>query len=264
MLKNNSDHFISAKDYQQLKRNFKELKQIARLSAMREISSALGDQLNQPLTAIVSYTQAMQRLYQDNASSEEIMDAMERVVINAKYAAQIIQDIRNQVSFNTLKCQHTCVNQIIQDSLHMTELEHHARIQVNTVFDPDKTVVNLDPVQFKQVILNLLHNAIEALEDSDINNPEVTLMTRQDGLRYEIAILDNGPGISKDYLKQAFNPFFSTKNQAIGIGLSICQHIIDLHKGGIFISSPPVHREIYEHGTQVSIYLPRSLGNIND
>jgi len=248
---------VKSSRYALLKKNFKELKQFSRISAMREISSSLADRLNQPLTAILSYTQAMQRLYQSKASADEIHDAMERVVVNAKTAGDIIRDIRARINANSLKCQSISINHLVQESIHLTDLDSSiSPIRFNTHFEPDGTSLNVDPIQFKQVILSILHNAIDAVTDSDTIKPEISLSTRLDGLRYEIIIEDNGPGIPAAIEDKLFEPFFTTKENGIGIGLSMCQHIIDLHKGSITISSKNTSKE-KQSGTRVSIYLPR-------
>ena len=236
--------------YTLLKKNFKELKQFSRLNAMREISSSMADQLNQPLTAILSYTQAMQRLYQSNASLEEISVAMDRVVINAEHAGQVIRDIRAQLDANSLSCQNASINQLIQESTHLTELDNPAsQINLITNFEPLNTTLCVGTIQFKQVILSLLNNAIDAVTDGSIETPEITLSTQINGPYYEITIEDNGLGIPPEIQDNLFNPFMTTKENGIGIGLSMCHHIIELHKGSITIDSEP-------KGTKVTICLP--------
>lgn len=157
-----------------LKKNFKELKQFSRLSAMREISSNLADKLNQPLTAILSYTQAMQRLYKDNASSDEINNAMQRVVINAENAGEIIRKVRSQLKVNTLNYQMICINDLIQESIHLTELDNPtSQIKLITNYEAEFTSLCIDKIQFRQVIFSLLNNALDAVLDYSIQTPEI-------------------------------------------------------------------------------------------
>ena len=221
------------------KKNFKELKQFSRLSAMREISSSLADKLNQPLTAILSYTQAMQRLYQNNSSSNEIAEAMERVVINAQNAGNIIKDIRAQLDVNTLNPQNICINELIKESVHLTELESpDSPINFITHYEPSYTTLCIDKIQMRQVIFSILNNAIDAVMEDSIKSPEITLTTRLNDSNYEIIISDNGPGFPEEVKGKLFEPFTTTKKNGIGIGLSMCHHIIDLHKGSISIAQP--------------------------
>lgn len=257
--KSSSNHASSS-----FKKNFKELKQFARLSAMREISSSLADKLNQPLTAILSYTQAMQRLYQNNASSEEIHEAMERVVVNAQNAGKIIKNIRAQLNVNTLQSQNVCMNHLIQEAIHLTELNSpESPINFVTHLEPSFMTLYVDKVQMRQVIFSLLNNAIDAVMEHSIQSPEIILTTRlnnsesfsQGGmpkessgdLYYEIEISDNGPGFPEEVQDKMFEPFTTTKKNGIGIGLSMCHHIIELHKGRITIAQP---------ATVVTICLP--------
>ena len=249
---------LLTKKFQALKENFNELKQFSRLSAMREISTSLADRLNQPLTAILSYTQAMQRLYQVNATSEEILDAMERVVVNAEHAGQIIRDIRTQINANTLNCQPVCINELIRKSLQLTELDNHdCRIELITNFETQNTYICVDPIQFRQLILSLLHNAIEAVQNPQISSPAISISTYHYSLGYCIVIKDNGPGIPDHIQSKLFEPFNSNKENGIGIGLSMCHHIIDLHRGHITIEPADLSNN-NSTGTIVRIQLPDS------
>ncbi len=284
------NHDISphARKNSQLKKNFKELKQFSRLSAMREISSSLADKLNQPLTAIMSYTQAMQRLYQNNASSDEINNAMERVVVNAENAGQIIKNIRAQLNVNTLNYQNICMNHLIQESIHLTELgstelesteldSPASLIKFVTHYEPAFITLCIDKVQIRQVIFSLVNNAIDAVMESSVKSPEITLTTRcsgshadlhsglHSGLHYEIVISDNGPGFPEEIKNKLFEPFTTTKKNGVGIGLSMCHHIIDLHKGSISIisdNSANKNRPDTKHSTVVTICLPLSSDEI--
>jgi len=239
-----------------LKKNFKELKQFSRLSAMREISSYLADKLNQPLTAILSYTQAMQRLYQDNASSDEINNAMQRVVINAENAGKVIRKVRSQLKVNTLNYQMICINDLIQESIHLTELDNPtSQINLITDYEPEFTSLYIDKIQFRQVIFSLLNNAIDAVLDYSIQAPEIIITTRKEASHYKITLMDNGPGLAEEIQDKLFEPFTTTKKNGIGIGLSMCHHIIDLHKGKIGIQSNA------QDSTTVTILLPLNTNN---
>ncbi len=240
-----------------LKKNFKELKQFARLNAMREISSAIADKLNQPLTAILSYTQAMQRLYQRNASSEELSNAMNRVVINAENAANIIRDIRSELTTNTLHCQISSINSLIQESIYLTELDHHtSTIELITQYEPENTQLCVDPLQLRQVIFSLLNNAIDAVSTQQTQIPQITITTRKEATMYVISLSDNGVGFAPEVIEKLFEPFTTTKENGIGIGLSMCHHIISLHQGNITIKSDN------GHVTQVIIQLPLQADNM--
>ena len=248
------------------KKNFKELKQFSRLSAMREISSSLADKLNQPLTAIISYTQAMQRLYQNNASSDDIDKAMKRVVANAENAGQIIKNVRAQLNINTLNYQNVCMNHLIQESIHLTELDSPASpIKLVTHYEPSGMTLCIDKVQMRQVIFSLVNNAIDAVMEHSIESPEIILTTRlHDESHYEIVIADNGPGFPEEIQKKLFEPFTTTKKNGIGIGLSMCHHIIGLHNGSISIISDNTPKE-NPHDNQcttvVTICLPLNSNN---
>ncbi len=241
-----------------LKKNFKELKQFARLNAMREISSFFADKLNQPLTAILSYTQAMQRLYLSDASSDEIEKAMKRVVINAENTGKIIKNIRAQLQVNTLNYQKIGMNHLIQESIHLTELDNHSSpIKLNTHYEPEFVTLCIDRTQMRQVIFSLLNNAIDAVKENSVDAPEINLTTYLNAdSEYEIVISDNGPGFPAEIQKHLFEPFNTSKKNGIGIGLSMCHHIIDLHKGSISINT--------ESATEITIRLPLTHNSNED
>ncbi len=250
-----------AKNNTLLKKNFKELKQFSRLSAMREISSFFADKLNQPLTAILSYTQAMQRLYLSDASSDEIKKAMKRVVVNAENTGKIIKDIRAQLNVNTLNYQKICMNHLIQESIHLTELDNlFSPIKFTTHYEPDFMTLCVDKTQMRQVIFSLLNNAIDAVMEGSISAPEIVLSTRLSShsgsdTKYEITISDNGPGFPAEIMKHLFEPFNTSKKNGIGIGLSMCHHIINLHKGNISIKT--------QGSTEITIGLPLTSSEDN-
>ncbi|WP_198263153.1 sensor histidine kinase [sulfur-oxidizing endosymbiont of Gigantopelta aegis] len=245
-----------------LKKNFKELKQFARLSAMREISSSLADKLNQPLTAILSYTQAMQRLYKAKASPDEINQAMDRVVVNAENAGQIIKEVRATLNVNTLNYQSSCINTLIKETIDLTELANStSAIQLSTHFASQHSLLYFDQLQMRQVIFSLLNNAIDAVMEQPAQIPKIMIQTQlqktNNGAHFEIIIADNGAGLAKEVQDKLFEPFISTKLDGIGIGLSMCHHIIGLHKGSIHISSEPSNESpSTEPLTTVKICLP--------
>jgi len=239
-----------------IKKNFKELKQFSRLSAMREISSSLADKLNQPLTSILSYTQAMQRLYQNNASSEDIKNAMSRVVVNAENAGKIIRDVRSQLKVNTLNYEMSCINDLIQQSIHLTDLDNpRSTIRLTTNYEPKFSSICIDAIQIRLVIFSLLNNAIDAVSEAVIETPEINITTRKEAHCYIVMISDNGPGLSDNIKNKLFEPFCTTKKQSVGIGLSMSHHIIELHKGNISIQSDK------DTPTSVTIQLPLNRNN---
>jgi len=235
-----------------IKKDFRELKQFSRLNAMREISSSLADKLNQPLTAILSYTQAMQRLYKNNASPEDISEAMKRVVINAEKAGNIIRNIRAELKANTLNYQMININALIQECIDLTELNHPlSTIQLSTQFEAEFNLVNIDKIQIKQVIFSLLNNASDALSNSSTLTPQIKIVTQKKSAHYKISISDNGPGLPDKIKNKLFTPFSTTKENSLGIGLSMCHHIIELHHGDINI-----HTDATQGLTIVTILLP--------
>lgn len=240
-----------------LKQSFRELKHFSRLSAMREISTSMADSLNQPLTAILSYTQAMQRMYLSDADPAEMKVAMERVVINAQHAAQIIKDIRSRTASGELDYEYVDIHRLILDTIALTELNSpDCRIHLKTHFDRGIPATRIVRVQIKQVLLSLLTNAIEALSDTDDKQAEIIIETKLLNEELLINISDNGPGVSDQVKNNLFDPFVSSKKDNIGIGLSMSLYIIELHHGTITVISNRSSEDRLKQGTRFSIRLP--------
>jgi signal transduction histidine kinase len=213
----------------------------------------------------------MQRLYHHPASFEDMNQAMERVVVNAKKAGQIIKNIRANLKVNTLNYTHCCINQLIQDCIHLTELDNpSSMIKLITRYEPSFIAITIDEIQIRQVIFSLLNNAIDALTEHDISFPEIQLSTHliiedistarisDSSIKqkdyYEIRITDNGLGFPPEILSHLFQPFTTTKKNGVGIGLSMCHHVIDLHQGSIHINSDKL--------TTITIRLPLTSSDI--
>ncbi len=240
-----------------LNQSFRELKQFSRLSAMREISTSMADSLNQPLTAIMSYTQAMQRMYLTESDSKEIEAAMERVVINAQHAAQIIKDIRSRTLTTVVNFDYVDLNQLIMDTIALTELNTPAsEINLQLHFDHNIPAIKIIRIQIKQVILSLLTNAIEAFSGMGLQQSKITIETKLSAEDLLMTICDNGPGISDQVKDKLFEPFISTKKEGIGIGLSMSQYIIELHNGKITLDANHKSDNTKKPGTCVRICLP--------
>lgn len=232
-----------------------DLRQTACLSAMNEITSIMADQLNQPLTAILTYTQAMQRIYLNNSADVELEQAMSRVVINAKQAGQVIRHIRSQVNPNSLNPEAFSFIALIHQTIQLTELDNPCScIDLVTCFDLSIDDIYADKMQLQQVLFNLLQNAIDAVLIAVDNQPFIKLSLTKTNEWYKLSIEDNGPGISHEMKKNLFHPFTTTKDNRIGLGLASSQHIIDLHQGKITISSNADTQE--QRGTTVNLFLP--------
>jgi two-component system sensor kinase FixL len=218
-----------------------ELIHMSRFTAMGEMASTLAHELNQPLTAVVSYLNGCRRLIDgaDTLQNLMIRDGMERAADQAMRAGQIISRLRQFVSRRESQRHHENLSRLIDDASALALVGiKQTGVKVATAFESVLTVVLVDKVQIQQVILNLMRNAIEAMQETE--RRELTISTVQtDPETAEVRVSDTGPGIAPAIASQLFQPFVTTKPQGMGVGLSISRTIIESHGGRLWAEANP-------------------------
>ena len=224
----------------ELRRNREELAHVARLSAMGELAASLAHELNQPLTAILSNAQAAQRfLTAKPADLAEVREILKDIVQDNNRAGQIIRRMRALVKKEKLELAPLDLASVIGDVLllvHGDAVLHNIRVSLEP--NPDLPPAWGDKVQLQQVILNLLLNAFDAMKDCPVNQRDVEIWMEHEGARYlRIALRDRGTGLSREKLDKIFQPFYTTKRDGLGMGLSISRSIIEAHGGRLWAES---------------------------
>jgi two-component system sensor kinase FixL len=218
-----------------------ELVQISRLTAMGEMASTLAHELNQPLSAITNYLRGSRRLLDgsSDADRDRIREALNKAADQALRAGQIIRRLRDFVARGESERQLESLNKIVEEASALGLVGAKERgVRVRYHFDPRVEIVLADRVQIQQVLLNLVRNAIEAMES--VTRRELTIATGVSGDGDAlIKVIDTGPGISVDVADQLFQPFITTKQQGMGVGLSISRTIIMAHGGRIWVDQTP-------------------------
>jgi two-component system sensor kinase FixL len=218
-----------------------ELVHISRLTALGEMASALAHELNQPLSAITNYMKGSRRLLESrsDAQSLQIRDALERAAEQAVRAGQIIRRLRDFVARGESERRVESVKKLIEEASALALVgTKHSSVHVRFKFDPRLDLVLADKVQVQQVILNLMRNAIDAMEQSDRRELTVTTEPGPDDT-VAISVADTGPGIAPEIASQLFQPFITTKAHGMGVGLSISRTIVEAHGGQISVASNP-------------------------
>jgi two-component system, LuxR family, sensor kinase FixL len=213
-----------------------ELVHISRLTAMGEMASALAHELNQPLLAIVGFMKGAQRLLGSGGGEDRsgmLRDAMDKAAEQALRAGQIIRRLRDFVARGESERRVEGVKKLIEEAsaLALVGTKDHG-VRVRFQFDPAVDLVLVDKVQIQQVLLNLLRNAVEAMETSQKRELVVSTATADDAM-ITIAVADTGSGIAPDVASQLFQPFVTSKRHGMGVGLSISRSIIEAHGGQI-------------------------------
>jgi two-component system, LuxR family, sensor kinase FixL len=213
-----------------------ELVHISRLTAMGEMASALAHELNQPLSALTNYLKGSRQLLadRDDKQTELVREALEKAAEQSLRAGQIIRRLRDFVGHGETEKRVESIQKLIEEASALALVGGKERgIRVNFHFDPTQDLVLVDKVQIQQVLLNLMRNAMEAMEQSD--RRELLLSTtRVDGDILMVNVADTGAGIAADVAAQLFQPFVTTKPQGMGVGLSISRTIVESHGGRIW------------------------------
>jgi len=218
-----------------------ELVHISRLTALGEMASALAHELNQPLSAIANYMKGSRRLLQDRTDEQSVMirEAMDKAAEQSLRAGEIIRRLRDFVARGETERRIESIKKLLEEASALALVGTRDRgVRVTYRFDPTLDLVLVDKVQIQQVILNLVRNAIEAMEQSD--RRELTIATERDpdGMA-AVKVTDTGTGISPDVASQLFQPFITSKPHGLGVGLSISRTIVESHGGQITVEPNP-------------------------
>jgi len=218
-----------------------ELVHISRLTAMGEMASTLAHELNQPLSAIANYMKGSRRLLEHSPDENSAMmrDAMDKAAEQAMRAGQIIRRLRDFVARGESERRVESVKKLIEEASALALVGAKDQgVRVRFQFDPAVDLVLADKVQIQQVLLNLVRNAIEAMEASDKRELVIAAAATEEN-SVTISVGDTGSGIAPEMTSQLFQPFVTTKRHGMGVGLSISRTIIEGHGGQIWADPNP-------------------------
>ncbi|WP_298213677.1 sensor histidine kinase [Acidocella sp.] len=218
-----------------------ELAHMSRFTAMGEMASTLAHELNQPLTAIATYLNGCKRLLgRGKAENEALLrEGIERAAEQALRAGQIIRRLREFVSRGETERRAENLPKLTEEASALAMIgARETGIGVSFVFSPECPLVIADKVQIQQVLVNLIRNAMEAVQESETRDILVTTRPQADGLvRVEVA--DTGPGIAPEIRGRLFQPFITSKSQGMGVGLSVSRTIVEAHGGRLWAEPRP-------------------------
>jgi two-component system sensor kinase FixL len=214
---------------------------------MGQMASTMAHELNQPLTAVMNYLEAGRNLLSGgSAASERVSEMMEKAIGQAQRAGEVIRRLRGFVAKREIERRLRSLNQLVEEAVALALVGARQR-GVRTSLDLDDALppVLVDDVQIQQVVLNLVRNAVEAMEHSE--RREVSIGTRaigEEGMA-EISVADTGPGIAPELAERMFQPFFTTKAAGMGLGLSICREIVEAHQGRLTMAPAPAGGAVF-------------------
>jgi len=247
-----------------------ELAHMYRLSIMGEMATGLAHELNQPLAAIVSYTQGcVRRLRAGVDNPDELIAAMRKVADQAKRAGDIVNWMRGFVRKGGEGKSPSDLNVLLSEAIDVIVHEiSKQRVLLELELDSRQLIVRADRTQIQQVVLNLMRNGIEAMHDTPPTLRKLVLRSCISEGAATVIVVDNGPGIPDDIRERLFDPFFTTKRDGLGMGLSICRTIIEDHGGTLAVDptggggtafrfSLPLRQEVVpRHDLRPAAYTP--------
>jgi len=216
-----------------------ELLHASRLSVMGQMASAMAHELNQPLTAVINYLEAGRRLLQGEPPSlDRLGDLMGRAVAQAERAGDVIRHLRQFARKGDTDRRAENLNTLVEEALALALLgARQSGVRVTLDLDRSLAPTIVDGVQIQQVVLNLVRNAVEAMEEVD--RRELQIATRSLGETVEITVADTGCGIAAELAERLFQPFATTKKSGMGLGLSISREIVEAHDGKLSAAPRP-------------------------
>jgi two-component system sensor kinase FixL len=217
-----------------------ELSHVSRVSEMGQMASALAHEINQPLAAASNYLQAAKRLgaRRDPAQAELIDEALDKAAGQVERASQILRRLRTFIRKGEPEFAPEDVAKLIEEGSAIALVgARECGVTVRLQAAARLPAVLVDKIQIQQVIVNLMRNAVEAMEQSQRRELTLEAALTAGGGAVIVRIVDTGPGLAPDVANRLFQPFVTTKPQGMGVGLSICRSIVEGH-GGTLVAEP--------------------------
>lgn len=225
---------------QALRKTRLELAHASRLAFAGQLMASIAHEVNQPLTSIVSNADAALITLDGEMTNDttELHSILYDIRTEGERVADVVRRLRAFIRRQPIKRQPLDLSRVVHDSLLLIrgEVNRH-RVTLRTELASSLPQVEGDPISIQQVVLNIVVNAMEAMDDLNGVERVLTLETRRTNGSVEIIVGDNGSGIPNDHLDKVFEPFFTTKEAGLGLGLAIARSIVEEHGGAISVTT---------------------------
>lgn len=232
--------------------------QMNRLSTVWSVMSNLSHELNQPLSVISTYAQECLRLIKlRQIDRKNLLHIMSEINRHTWRASSIVHSTRMFCKYHRLAKERITVCKLFSSVLQLINQDPQKNVVFEMDFEDEKYELHLDKLKMEQVILNIIQNSLEAIQNTDDKPMVIRITTREVGDWFCINISDIGPGMTDEVKSKCFHSFFTTKTDGMGVGLAICQSIVEAHDGQICVDTEN------QEGTKICIQLPIAHNIVN-
>jgi C4-dicarboxylate-specific signal transduction histidine kinase len=242
---------VTARDREQEMRS--ELARASKLTTLGTMAASIAHEVRQPLAAIVANSSAAQRwLSREHPDLEEARASLKNIVADGHRASEVVDSVRAMVEKGTQDKTQCDINQLVLEVLALLRGELKSNnISVESTLSDNVAQISVDRGQLQQVLVNLVMNAVEAMELVHDRPRVLRIRSKNDDGDVVVTIEDSGPGIGADDPDSIFKPFFTTKSHGVGLGLSICRSIVEAHGGRLSAAAAKPHGSVFQ------VVLPR-------
>ncbi len=220
----------------QARQRMAELAHVNRFSTAGELTASIAHEINQPLGAILTNAETADAILKSPSPDiAELKDIVKDILQDDRRASEVIRRMRSLLKKAPFELKNLDFNDLVRETVEfLSSLAVGRKVELVSVITPDALPILGDRIQLQQVILNLVVNGIDAMKDTPTENRIISIRTSRVEKFAELSVSDRGPGIPEDKLKEVFEPFFTSKAEGMGMGLSIARTIIEAHHGLIW------------------------------